>query len=146
MKRYNVHIYREMRLVYLDIEAESPEEAAATCREFPGDEACGPAVDCDGEAFAALVDVQGDLDYAQSLVVEFEGERCRKAVPALLEALNDLLEQTVEQDIRHGIELTEGEQAACSGALAAIASAMGLPRAAQRSRCLHRLRNRSIEM
>jgi hypothetical protein len=44
------------------------------------------------------------------------------AAPALLDALHYLLEQTVDQDLTHGIELTEGEQDARLQALAAIAA------------------------
>lgn len=47
------------------------------------------------------------------------------AAPKLLEALNDLLEQTVNMDLRYGIELTEGETIARKKALAAIARATG---------------------
>ncbi|MFT4175959.1 MAG: hypothetical protein QM627_04830 [Luteolibacter sp.] len=43
----------------------------------------------------------------------------------LLGALNELLEQTVDQDLNHGICLTEGEAAARERALAAIAKATG---------------------
>jgi len=44
---------------------------------------------------------------------------------ALIEALDYLLEQTVDQDIAYGIELTEGEQEARQKALDAIAKANG---------------------
>ena len=47
------------------------------------------------------------------------------AAPELLAALFYLLEQTVEQDVKHGIELTEGEEDARSQARAAIAKAEG---------------------
>jgi hypothetical protein len=93
MTKYNVHIYREMKLVFQDIEAESPQQAAETCREFPEEAACGAAVDCDGETFAALVDVQGDHDYSQSVMIAFEAERARQAVPDLLTALQDCIGQ-----------------------------------------------------
>ena len=42
--------------------------------------------------------------------------------PALLEALNFLLEQTVDRDLANGIGLTEGEQEAREKALSAIAN------------------------
>ena len=87
MKKFNVQIYREMRLVFQDIEAKTPEQAAATCRDFPADEACGPAGDCDGETFTALVDEQGDLDYSESVMIDFEAERMRKAASELLATL-----------------------------------------------------------
>lgn len=46
-------------------------------------------------------------------------------VADLLDALNYLLEQTVDADLKHGIALTEGEADAREKALAAIAKAKG---------------------
>jgi hypothetical protein len=48
---------------------------------------------------AALVDVQGDEDYAQSRGIDFEGELLRKAAPALLIAARAFVEadQLAEQ-------------------------------------------------
>jgi len=48
-----------------------------------------------------------------------------EAAPELLEALRYLLEQTVDQDEKYDIELTEGEAEARQLALAAIAKATG---------------------
>lgn len=45
------------------------------------------------------------------------------AARKLLDALNYLLEQTVDQDLKYGIELTEGEQEARKMALGAIQDA-----------------------
>jgi hypothetical protein len=45
------------------------------------------------------------------------------AAPQLLEALDYLLEQTVDMDLKYGIGLSEGEEAAREKALAAIAKA-----------------------
>jgi hypothetical protein len=45
------------------------------------------------------------------------------AAPDLLAALDYLLEQTVDMDLKHGIELTEGETEAREQALAAIKKA-----------------------
>src|SRR4051794_29023708 len=86
MTRYNVHVYREMRLVFAGIEAGSPEEAAAKARDRATDDT-DDINDCDGETFAALVDVVGDEDFRHSQMIDFEPERLRKAAPALLEAL-----------------------------------------------------------
>ena len=52
MTRYNVHIYRELRLVFAGIEAGSPEEAAARARDLDTAEA-DEIDDCEGETFAA---------------------------------------------------------------------------------------------
>ncbi len=48
------------------------------------------------------------------------------AAPDLLDALNDLLQQTVVMDLQYGIALTEGEQEARAKALIAIAKARGV--------------------
>ena len=45
------------------------------------------------------------------------------AAPELLEALDYLLQQTVDMDLKYGISLSEGEQEARAKALAAIAKA-----------------------
>jgi hypothetical protein len=94
MTIYNVHIYREMRLVFGGIEADSPEAAAAIARDKLTSDA-DSIDDCDGETFAALVDVAGDpgsspgqaLGYEQSRTIDFEPERQRKAAPKLLMAV-----------------------------------------------------------
>ena len=88
---YNVHIYREMRLVYGGIEADSHEAAAAIAREKPTDEA-DAIDDCDGETFYACVDVQGDEEYEQSRWIDFEPERQRKVAARLLTVLRVFLE------------------------------------------------------
>ncbi len=51
--------------------------------------------------------------------------RLMAAAPDLLAALDLLLEQTVDMDLAHGIELTEGEREAREKALAAVAKARG---------------------
>ena len=94
MTNYNVHIFREMRLVFGGIEADSPHAAAAIARDKPTGDADN-IEDCDGENLAALVDVAGDEDYSQSVMVYFEDERVRKAGPALLAALEDLMQQFI---------------------------------------------------
>ena len=81
MTIHNVRIYREMRLVFGGIEAESPEAAALFARGKPTDEA-DSIDDCEGENLAALVDLAGDEDYEHSQFIDFEPERIRKAAPA----------------------------------------------------------------
>ena len=51
--------------------------------------------------------------------------RLLAAAPELLEALDNLLAQTVDRDLAFGIELTPGEQGAREKALSAIAKATG---------------------
>ncbi len=53
------------------------------------------------------------------------GVRLMATAPKLLDALNYLLEQTVDMDLKYGITLSEGEQEARALALTAIAEATG---------------------
>lgn len=125
MTLYHVHIYREMRLYFPGIDAASPEEAARIAAGKLTDDA-EYVEDCNGENLAALVDLAGDDDFTQSVAIDFEPERQRKATSELLDALNYLLEQTVEMDLKYGIGLSEGEEEARAKALAAIANATAL--------------------
>ena len=90
MTLYNVHLYRVMRLFIPGIEAGTPEEAAAHARDRDTADA-DEITSCDGETIAALVDVAGDDRYEQSVMIDFDYERMRKAVPQLLEALEFVL-------------------------------------------------------
>src|SRR4051794_3749798 len=85
MTKYIVNLYREMRLSYTDIEADTPQAAAAIASGKATDDADN-VEDCEGENLAALVDVAGDEDYSQSVTIDFEPERHRKAAPKLLAA------------------------------------------------------------
>ncbi len=80
MTLYNVHIYREMRLFFPGIEADTPEEAA----HIAADKLTADAEytdDCDGENLAALVDLVGDDDFEHSVTLDFGHERLRKPHP-----------------------------------------------------------------
>jgi hypothetical protein len=92
MTKYILHLYREMKLSYADIEADTPEAAAAITRDKPTDQA-DSIDDCEGENLAALIDVAGDEDYSESVTIDFEAERQRKAAPMLLDALKLCHEQ-----------------------------------------------------
>lgn len=61
----------------------------------------------------------------QTMPLRVHQLRLMTAAPKLLKALDYLLEQTVDQDLKYGIVLTEGEQEAREQALAAIAEASG---------------------
>jgi hypothetical protein len=91
MTKYIVHLYREMKLCYTDIEADTPEAAAEIARGKPTDNADN-VEDCEGENLAALIDVAGDEDFSESVTIDFEAERVRKAAPKLLAALKFALE------------------------------------------------------
>jgi hypothetical protein len=130
MTKYNVHIYREMRLFFPGIEAVTPEQAAAKARELDTADA-DEITSCDGENLAALVDVVGDEEFTQSSTIDFEAERMRKAGPRLIEALDSLA--TAAEDLEAAIdgvtdqfdsELKEVLDA-CQNARTAIAQARG---------------------
>ncbi len=91
MTTYNVHIYRELRLVFSGIDAQSHEDAANIARDRPTDDA-ESIDDCDGETFAALVDVQGDEGHLQSRLVLFEPELRQKSAEKMRIALEAFLE------------------------------------------------------
>ena len=90
MTIYNVHIYREMRLTFRGVEAEDHEAAAAIARDKPTGDA-DAIDDCEGETLSALVDVQGDEEYENSRLIDFDGERVRHSAPNLLAALEAVL-------------------------------------------------------
>lgn len=102
MTTYNVHIYREMRLVFGGIEVNSPETAAAIARDKPTEEA-DSIDDCEGETLAALVDVQGDQEYEHSRVIDFEQELLRKASTALLAACRMVVDRWERGDLAEAV-------------------------------------------
>jgi hypothetical protein len=118
MTLYNVHIYREMRLFFPGIQAGTPDEAAKIAADKQTADA-DYTEDCDGESLAALIDVQGDDDFSQSVTIDFEHEQLRKAAPELLAALKGCL------FVLDGNEDGDGpsKQTAIKDARAAIAKA-----------------------
>jgi hypothetical protein len=117
MTIYNVHAFREMRLVFGGIEADSHEAAAAIARDKPTQDADSIDDECDGETIGALVDVAGDEDYAQSRMIDFEPERQRRAAPKLLGALKAFIEADALaeecgewkwENLDHAFELARG--------------------------------------
>jgi hypothetical protein len=91
MTTYDVHIYREMRLTFGDIDAASPEAAAAFARGKPTDEA-DSIEDCNGDDLAALVDEAADGEYERSVTIDFEPERQRKASARILAAIEGIID------------------------------------------------------
>jgi hypothetical protein len=89
MRKFRVHVYREMRLVFEGIEADTPQAAADIAAEKHFDD-CDDWSDCEGTNLAALVDE--------------EDGRMLRASHKLLAALNTLLPEIdaeIEQR-RHG--------------------------------------------
>lgn len=80
---YHVHLYREMRLFFPGVVAATPEQAAERAAQLPDTDAAH-IEDCEGVNLCALVDVDGDEDFSQSVGIDFEAGR-RLAAPALLQ-------------------------------------------------------------
>jgi hypothetical protein len=86
MTQYIVHLYREMRLSFTGIEAETPFAAARVARGKSTDDADN-IEDCEGRNLSALVDIAGDEDFSQSVTIDFEPERLGKVAAKLLDSL-----------------------------------------------------------
>lgn len=98
MKKFNVHIYREMRLSFEGIDADTLEAAAYLARDKATCDA-DAIDDCEGETLSALVDVAGDVEYAESRFIDFDGEQVRKAAQKLLMAV-----RTAENYLADGLD------------------------------------------
>lgn len=91
MTQYIVHIFREMRVTFAGIEADTPEAAAAIARDMTTDQA-DDIEDCNGDDLSALVDIAGDEEYAQSRFIDFAPERLLKAASQILAALEAIID------------------------------------------------------
>ena len=118
MTKYIVHLYREMRLTYTNIEADTPEGAAATAGSKTTDDADN-VEDCEGQNLAALIDVAGDEDFSQSVTIDFEPERVRNAASKLLAACRMVVARWERGDLAEAAR-------ACDAAIAEAISA-GIP-------------------
>jgi hypothetical protein len=87
MPKFRVHVYREMRIVFDNIEAHAPHAAAelAASKQFDDRDDFD---DCEGATLAALVDEEGQED---GTLIDFENGRLLRAAPKLLKALANLL-------------------------------------------------------
>lgn len=98
MTLYNVHLYREMRLFFPGVEADTAAQAALRAAASPTSEAqC--VEDCEGENLATLVDVVADESYAVSVTIDFETERLREAAPELPAACRMVVDRWEEGDL-----------------------------------------------
>lgn len=76
MPKFNVHLYREVRFLIRDVEAATMEEAIAKSQDRAVMEQSpqGQADlvdDCEGIFHAALVDVEGDEEFENSICFDF---------------------------------------------------------------------------
>jgi hypothetical protein len=90
MTNYIVHIYREMRLSFADIEAETPHAAVAIAQDKPTSDADN-IEDCDGDNLSAVVDVAGDEDHSQSVTIDFEDIEMVKATRAAIDMATEVI-------------------------------------------------------
>ena len=120
MPKYRVHVYREMRIVFDDIEAATPEKAAEIAGEKHFDD-CDEWSDCEGVNLAALVDRQGDPD---GTLIDFKDGRMLRASESLLSCLKDILSR-FRSCIGGGNGQIEGDDEAICSAEAAIAMTAG---------------------
>jgi hypothetical protein len=97
MTKYNVHLFREMRLYFPGIEAENPQAAAAIAAQKESGDA-EDVEDCDGEDTGALVDIVGDEDFANSELIAFEPKRLVDVALQLLAALRTVVEMENDRD------------------------------------------------
>ncbi len=65
------------------------------------------------------------MEHGMAIEEIYANAHLMAAAPDLLEALDELLRETVDMDLKYGIELSEGEELARAKALAAIAKATG---------------------
>jgi len=131
MTIYNVHLYRVMRVTFGGIEAESPESAASIAARTPTGDADDIA-DCEGENFAALVDVAGDEDFGHSETIELPPELQRKAAAAVLAALEAILHYAENESYRlDKLKDRREAEAAALKACQAIADAQAAIQAAK---------------
>jgi hypothetical protein len=125
MTTYNVHLYREMRLYFPGVDAESPEAAARIAAEKSTDEA-NYVEDCEGETLSALVDVQGDAEYRHTRFIDFQPTLLGNKAVALLKAVGTLIEKAddLEAAIAGVTDQFEDEVAALSAAVTAVETTM----------------------
>jgi hypothetical protein len=94
MTLYTVHLYREMKLFFPGIEAETHDAAAEFARQQPTDKA-HRIEDCDGHDHAALVDVDvdGDEDHSLTRLIDFPTSDgpLYQAITNLISDTNDLI-------------------------------------------------------
>jgi hypothetical protein len=121
MPTYTVHIYREMRVKFTGIEANSLEEAARTAADLRTDDDVN---DCDGANLYALVDLEGDEDFEHSKDVTFEAGRMVDTGLRMLSALEELI-SNIDEDVAPE-NVTRHFREALEDARVAVAKAKGV--------------------
>jgi hypothetical protein len=120
MPKYRVHLYREMRIVFDNIEAHSAQAAAELASERHFDDR-DDFSDCEGVNLAALVDEEGHTD---GTLIDFEDGRKLRASESLLSSLKDILSR-FRSCIGGGNGKIEGDDVAIRRAEGVIAMTEG---------------------
>jgi hypothetical protein len=97
MPTYTVHVYREMRVKFTGIEADSMEEAARAGADLRTDQA-DDVEDCVGANLSAVVDLDCDDDFGRTEGVAFEAGRMMDTGPEMLSALEELI-ANIDEDV-----------------------------------------------
>jgi hypothetical protein len=106
MTIYNVHLYRELRLVFHEIEADTPQAAATIAHDEPTDNA-DEVNDCEGITLSAVVDVVGDEEYEHSVYIDFEDERPSKVAAQALAACRMVVERWERGDLAEAARMCQ---------------------------------------
>lgn len=72
MPKFRVHLYREIRFVIEDIEADTPLEAVRLAEPMADMVQADAYDDCEGLFHSALVDEEGDAEYEKSLTFDYK--------------------------------------------------------------------------
>jgi hypothetical protein len=124
MPTYTVHVYREMRVVFTGVIADTPEEAASVAADLRTEQA-DRVCDCQGSNLYALVDIEGDGWSQRSRDVAFEAGRMLDLGPKMQEALEALVSR-IEEDVPmasvtcHFIDALEDARSAIAAANDAV--------------------------
>lgn len=110
MPKFNVHLYREMRLYYPGITATDAEEAVRVA-DLKSTREAHHIEDCDAATIAALVDPEGDTDYDHSRLIDLDPKQ--SAIATLLTALAGLVE-AIRAGHAHNEALATAEAAIAS--------------------------------
>jgi hypothetical protein len=121
MPTYTARFETDANYATHDFKADTPEQVLQMARELDVDAEGLYFEDYDERPPVHTITVSDE----QGLAAAWKSDelRLREAAPELLAALDYLLEQTVDMDLKYGITLSEGEEDARAKALAAIARA-----------------------
>ena len=117
MTIHNIHIYREMRLVFAGIEADTPQQAAKIAYERTTSEA-DRVEDCEGDSLAAVVDTLNAAGEIESETpVDFTIQRKLDAFHRLLPAAELVLARWETGDLAEAVRMLDDSVAEANASL-----------------------------